>query len=1081
MNLYLKTMPLILYRSNQIEALRDALVKNLSKPLEDPFEPEWLVTQNPGMTKWLTLQLSEAFGVWAHAQWYFPKRLIERVFWLVLGPVAKGLNHWSRESMSLALLSLFDELPDEERYAPLQAYLHRRPGRDSALELAQKVAYLFDQYLVYRPDWIRQFSQGKGPVLDQPDAPWQAGLWAQLERRISAAHMVELTDQFLLALKQGRSQHPLPKRISAFGLATLPESFLRLFDGLSEVCEFSFYMLSPTPDFWADLVSPRQALLKEIEADLKLQSFEELYYAQNNPLLAFLGRMGQEFQTLIEEELPHYQTGGDPFKLAPPTSLLTRLQSDLYHLNPPRKQAEEIGADQSLEIFLCPSALREMETAKNRILAALQEDPELELRDVLVLISDLETYAPLIPQVFEREPKLAYSLADQPLETQSPLIAALLGLLRSPQNRWGRSEVLDWLRIESVQRRFKLEPDAAEWAEALFSRAGVRWGRDGTHRASLAQPSLEQNTWAFGLKRVLLGYVMSPQGLFEGSAPLAGVEGKDFEQLGPLLDFLDGFSKLLNQLQGEKTLAQWNEILLEAEQGLFQSDQADWESLEFRQLIEGLTRLESHPVTVDRRGLALLVGELIGQQDSGRGFLTHGVSLSGMRPMRSIPFKLVVMVGLGEGQFPGNNQPTSFDLSAKWPRLGDRSKREDDKYLFLEALLAVRERLVLCYPARNVKDASKLPPSVVLSELMDYLDRRYLIQGIPAAQACCFEVPLLPFDGRNFDESQPQLANRHPMDRRTAELNPDLGHPYAFYQGPVEPQEKEVFALKDLLAFFRNPQEAYLTQGLGLRLVSVGTSAGQREPLSLDYLEQYQLRQILLDGLASGLSADYLHRQLSAEGLLPIGQSGEALFEDLYAETAPQAARFLTLLPQGRGRPGMGQLSLAQGRLSGEVIREDRGQLSSGGANGRRLLGWWIEHLFANALWGPRPSLMVPRQESGQPPAWKLLPTPQASKLLSDLLCIYQRGLIQPLPFFPKEGFLLVAKPAAEGEDPFKPALGPWNQKVDYATKNLESYQRIWGGRDLLYDEACAKERQEFLSLSAQIFRPLIDHLQEVL
>lgn len=1063
-------MPLILTRSNRVETLLERLCERLKDPLEDPFAPEWLVTQNPGMTKWLTLKLSDRFGIWANAQWYFPKRLIERVFWLVLGERAKGLNAWSREAMTLRLLEQLKDLPEDPALGPLKGYLRARPEGNAAMELAQQLAYLFDQYLVYRPDWIGQFQAGRGPVFDQhPEAAWQAPLFRRLAEQTAAPHLVELCAEFLKQLPT--KQDLLPRRISVFGVATMPPIFTDLFSALGQVTTLEFYLLAPTDHYWGDIVSPKEALKKELDAESRLEAFEDLYYDQGNPLLAFLGRMGQEFQVLLEERAPAYQPV-DLFEEPSGSLLLHDLQKSLLHLIPPPEAPRERAFDSSLEIFGCPSALRELETAKNRILAALDQDPNLHLKDVLVLISDLQSYGPLIPQVFEKEPALPYTLADQPLRAESPLVGALLDLLETPEHRWSRFEVLDWLRIDAVRRQFGFDEEAAEWAEEWLVKAGVRWGRDAKHRAELGQPENQSHTWAFGLKRLMLGYLMDSDGLFEGSAPLAGVEGKEFEQLGPLMDFLEAYETLHARLAGEKPLAQWIALLQWAAGRLFDVDGEDWEQREFRLLLEALMRLEDSQTPLNRRDLALLLSELSAQEEAGRGFLTRGVTLSGMKPMRTIPFRLVVMLGLGEGQFPARTQPTSFDLAARRPRLGDRSKREDDKYLFLEALLAAREQLVLCYPSRSLKDASAKPPSVVLAELIDYLDRSYKIDDQKASQALSFEVPLLAFDRAHFDPQTPQLANRHRQDRQTALVRDAQGPAYHFHQGKLPAAMGEQVELKDLIAFFKDPTQAFLRQGLGLKLYGLNQAQSEREPLELDSLERYGLRQTILEALTQGEAPRHLRQRLDAQGLLPVGHAGDEAFEALLEEARPQADWFNKVFSQGTGRPGQGQLALSWARLTGETLKENRGQLEAGDADGKRMVGLWVEHLFANALWGPQETKALFHSKKG-PKGFRFAPVSKPQELLEQLGQVYQQGLQEPLPLFPKEAFLW----ASQTEDDLKAVKSEWNRTEAYSTRSSEAYGRIWGGADLLFDAAFAGEAKRFRQLSRQVFGPLVGHL----
>ncbi|OGH01220.1 MAG: exodeoxyribonuclease V subunit gamma [Candidatus Lambdaproteobacteria bacterium RIFOXYD1_FULL_56_27] len=1057
-------MALFLHRSNRIESLFGQLAANLGEASADPFEKLWLVTQNPGMTKWLDLRLSERFGVWANGQVFFPKRLIERVLYLTLGQEVEGLKAWEPGTMTLALAERLAQSPPES--ALLREYLSKRPSSYGSLELAQRIAGCFDQYLVYRPDWVFDFeARSLGPT-DNPTQAWQRSLWRSLVEVLGPHHWANLTQKAIAALWQKRPSG-LPKRIDLFGLATLPPQFLELLQALGSHTELHLYLLTPTDQYWADLFDRKKSLKQELQAEAKAQAFEELFFDQSNSLLAFLGRMGQEFLVLIEEQLGAYDSGLEAFELPEPQSLVGRLQRDLRDLTQVPDQPEEIGPDQSLEVHRCHSPLREVQTAKNRILAFLEANPTAQPKDVAVLVSDLETYGPLVAAVFDQEPKLPYCVADRPLEQESLLVGSLLGLLQGAAPRYSLLEVLSWAEIEPIRQRFGFTPQDLDWIKTQLAEAGVRWGASGKQKAQLGQPEEPANSWEFGLKRLFWGYAIEPQELIQGVWPSAGVEGKDFDRLGPLADFWDAFLGLMERLEGEKTLAQWTELMGWVAETFLEPDSTeDWEWLEFRGLVEKLQELGPSPLALDKRGFGLVLQAQLGAAESGRGFLSNGVNLSGMKPMRSIPFPLVVMLGLGHRQFPGQVLPVSFDLTRLHPRLGDRSKKEDDKYLFLEALLAVRSRLVLCYQGQSAKDNSPLPPSVVVSELLDYLDQRYLLAGVKPSLALTVTQPLWSHDLLAFDPQEPRTASYSLEDwlNGQAILGPAPGR---FLKDPLPALPLEQLELARLKAFFRDLIGGFFRFGLSLEFPRLEEALLDREPQEPGHLDLYQLREEILSRLVEGQDQSRILRQLQGQGLLPFAGEGLRLFGTLAGEVAPVFGRYRALLAeQTLGRRVQAQVSWPGLTLKGTTAKQPRVVCSTSEGHGKMLLGHWIDHLFANAALGPCETQVVARSKTAGAETFAWTVPQKPLELLAGLVEIYQEGLREPLPFFPKEGWEFIQK-----------------QKVGWVgqvtPKDLGTYQRAFGDLDLLSDPRAQAAQERFKELSNLIFGTMKEHLKE--
>ena len=1107
---------LILYRSNRIEALLDCLAEELGCAPAHPLTPETIVVQSRGMATWLGLRLAERFGVWANPDFPHPRHFIERLLKAVLGG-EHPLSPFNRDPLILALLQILSRLPTAGEFAPLNRYLS---GADDwkLLQLAEKIADLFDQYAVYRPEMVLAWEQGgggDGGVVQGGGAPggrsggkdvagqngdealWQPILWRQLVRQLGSP--LKPLREALDRLQQQRPAAPelLPERLILFGITTLPPLYLTLFNELARLIPVHLLLFSPARDYWADIFAP--AALEKMLLSRNGENEEALHLSGGHPLLASLGTVGREFQDILEEQT-EYQSApaGERFPEATSgetPSLLARLQEDIMLLRPPEPRPRS-ATDRSITIHSCHSPLREVEVLQDQLLALL-ESGEFSPHEIVVMVPEIETYAPLIEAVFNRprgdRRRIPYRIADRPLSREAELIDALFRLFELARGRLPLSGVLDFLASEPVRRSFGPDRQQLQRIEQWLRQCRVRWGIDAEHRRQHDQPAEPLNTWRFGLDRLLLGYAIpapdnipdttEEEQLFAGVLPHDDIEGQDSATAGLLLAFCSKLFKLSELIRTPKTLAQWSEVVARALEDFLGpgsgpgDSAADWQRQGVRDALAALVR-EGEQAGLTRplelpALLRLLRARLDGADDSP-GFLDGGLTFCTMLPLRTIPFPVVCLLGMNDGAFPRRDQLSGFDLLAAEPRPGDRSRRRDDRYLFLESLLAVRRRLYISYVGRSIRDNRLLPPSVLVDELLDSLAEMVepeegsdqASHRRDTATALTVEHPLQPFSPRYFQ------GDSGPLFSYAAEYLPDsvsdfaapaatpsaapaaAGHldsaepPTTFAPPSVTTAAPALnITLADLQRFFRNPAAWYARRRLGVRLPEREEELSDREPLYLEGLERYRIGRLLLRHLqrasiqrpASGIEqiealdpAGPFYQLLRTSGALPPGGAAGPALAEIVAELQPVAA-FLATSPAGSPLPPLTiDLSLAADlRLGGELGERARFGLlraTPGKSSGRFFLVAWLEHL---ALCARAPTdqdtqtIMVGRGDHNQADIRIFRPLEQAKALtwLRELALFLRAGEEQPLPLFNRSSFEFALKMEAKEQAPAESLL----------------------------------------------------------
>lgn len=1092
-----------IHTSNRLETLAEQLANVLSAPAGPPLAPDVIVVQSRAMARWVSLEIARLSGLCMNCEFPFPRAFIERAL-RVFFPEMADAAEFSADVMAWKIHRLLPSLARKKEFAPVKNYLVENDALKS-FQFSQKIARLFDQYLVYRAEMLMRWERGSG------EKEWQAILWRALAGEKMALHPAALHEALDGRMAARPSGGTLPGRISIFGISSLPPFYLRVFFGLSRHCEINLFSLHPSREYHGHDLSPkRKARLLSRAADRGAKiSADDL--PSGNPLLASLGRLNREFtDTCLElDERAGFVAYEQPEQFIEPDGdgMLATVQGDILRArnrgdggNP---KIEIAPGDRSIQIHACHSPMREMEALYDQLLDLFDKDPSLKPRDIFVMTPDIEKYAPFIEAVFafpeDDRLYIPFSVADRPPLGNSETIDTFLSLLALPGSRCTASEIFSLLESVPIRRRFKFTDGDLTQIRQWIVGSGIRWGIDAAHRAGFDLPELEANTWRAGFRRLLLGCAMAGGNrvLFEDIMPCDEVEGGLGETLGRFLSAAEALFSLVTQLSEARPLAQWPDALGALPDRFFPSDTPEevGDLRLIRTALEHLRRvaeLTGGDQKVEFRAVRHHLSQLLEETGQRGGFLTGGVTFCALKPMRSIPARVLCLVGMDDQAFPRQSGAPEFDLMARDRKCGDPSPRDDDRYSFLEAIISARELFYISYIGRSAIDNGEIPPSVLVSELLDYLDQAFVFPDKKKTRDFIVrEHRLHAFSPRYFDGKNPGLfsysaanaaASRGLEERHGAE-GKGLELLSAFSLQPFkeplpEPGEEvrnvELGALTD---FFSSPARHFVRQRLGIRLEEKDDTLVDDEPFKLDNLERYQFKQELVARSLEKLPAD--HREFAARGVLPLGGIGASAFHTLNRE----AGDFLKKVePELRDaapeEPLAVDLRAGAFSLSGKIEPIYGGrivQFRCAKLKPKDRLSAWILHLAKCAA---APDAVNETLLIGGDETVRFAPVKNAAELLANLLAIYWRGLCKPLPFFPASALEYAAAellPSGHAQlSPIEKARRKWHgseyrhsgEKDGEATKNYTAL--CFGKADPLDGE--------FASLALAVFGPLLQN-----
>jgi exodeoxyribonuclease V gamma subunit len=1020
---------LVVHRAASGTSLARGLAEVLSRPPAAPFAPEIVAVPAKGVERWISQRLSHVLGanlgdgVCANVRFPWPSALLDGAVQAAFPEHGESVERWAPQQSMWPLLEVVDASSGESWCSALTHHLIGTDGEDQGrrLTVVSRLARLFDEYGQSRPEMLRAWAdgddqRGDGTPLEN-DLRWQAELWRRLRERLGQASPAELLTNGCARLRTDPQLSDLPERISVFGASRLSPSRLHVMAALAAHRDVHLWLNHVSPALWATVANA---------PDVRRRRDDSTRASITNPLLASLSRDVLELQELLARCAPGFADELHE-SAAYHDTLLGRLKRDLADDRVPTTPPLLDPADRSVQVHACHGRTRQVEVLREVVLGLLANDPTLEPRDVLVMCPDVEAFAPLVAATFSLgaeegaahpAARLRVRLADRALRQTNPLLAVLSQLLELGTSRITASQVLDLAGSPAVRQRFGFDDDEVERLSGWVADAGIRWGFDRDHRRIWQLGGVAQGTWHAGLDRLLLGVAM--EGVFSmlgDVVPVDDVDSADIDLAGRFAELVDRLEAVQTLMSGRHPATDWMSGLKVAVQSLAATTRdTTWQDLQLESELAEIAEASgdsSAPLGLaDVR--ALLETSLSGRPTRA-SFRTGTLTVCTLVPMRSVPHRVVCLLGLDDGVFPRQSSRDGDDVLARDPWVGERDPRSEDRQLFLDAISAAGDYLVITYSGADERTGADVPPAVPLGELLDALDRTATTSdGARVSDVVTTRHPLQPFDPRNFTPGALGATGSFSFDT--------LGYagavvaaggrtsPEPFLTGPLPPPPVENVELADLLRLLQHPARGFLRQRLGVASTMQEEEPGDELPVELDNLELWAVGERVLSERLAGLDpaacvALELHR-----GALPPGPLGEASLRDVghQVDFVVQAS---SLERQHPSESHDIDIALTDGtRVTGTVagVRGDvLLSLTYSKLGPRHRLRAWIELVALTVATPERDwqSVAVGRGRAGAARSmFGPLDEVEARVALDELVALYRSGLRSPLPLPIKTG-----------------------------------------------------------------------------
>ena len=810
-----------------------------NKPLNSIFSKDVFLVSNQGSEHWLSQQLAQQLNVWANYQFLQSNAFFKHISKQI--NVQLNNDAFEKEGMLWMIETLLRSL-NHETYAPLMRYLQGDNIEIKRYQLAEKIAQLFESYQLLRPELLDAWQQGYHQTHNAAEG-WQRFLWLQMSQMNNDTSLVNLWQTVINQLTNTpieELKYRLPQRVFIFGFKTFSPEQLHFLQALSKHCDIHFFLQSSQLTFGALNASEKHSLINS------------------------LGQQECDFQQLLLQNIS-FTLENSPSKPILQKNNLQQLQNDILHFSTERQNLKQ---DNSISIHACHSKMREIEVLKDNLLDSLESDSNLSVGEIIVVSPNIEDYTPFIKSVFDDIP---YDIVGCNSTLNNTLLDAFVDFLDLIESRFEWQTVLNLLEHPAVFPNFDLSITDLEHIKFWLNNTYVRWGKSAEHKQKFKLPPLNENTWKTSLDRLLMGYAVASEHEFiDNTLPYSELEGSSAQALGGLNDFIQLLFTADETLSGAKCFQEWAKILYYYADAIFiENDDSQALYHLLADFGEKLSPLNQQPIA-----LSVIIHYLkntLATQKSSQGLFRGKLTFCSLDNARGIPFKVIAILGMNEGEFPTVERTPTFNLLASSPKLGDPSARTNDRQQFLDLLLAAESQLIISYKGQSQNKNDALPPSVVVSELLDVLEQDYQLKNI------IIKHPLQPFSRQYFDTLNPQLFSYSQSNAAIAlTLSQEKKGLESWWKKSINPKINNSLELEELRKFYRHPQRYFMHRQLDVYFQSPINTAEASEPFIIEGLELYDINQHWVEALLK--KETFSCAKLQAQGRWLSGTLGEIEF-----------------------------------------------------------------------------------------------------------------------------------------------------------------------------------------------------------
>jgi len=869
----------IVYKSNSLNTLLLEAYKIIQeKPLNNIFEKEIFVYDSKILFQYLNIFIAEKIGISANIKLYHPNDFIWKLF-EIISPKKKLKNTFTHSMMIWKIMKIIDDKKIFENYNKKEAKLQK-------FKFSFLMANIFEQYIFYRPNWINEWETEKNTsIIDQNDI-WQIKLWIEIIKNSKKTHQYSYhfanlfyNFQKLFEEKKIQKKH-LPSRCFIISSFALNPSYIRIFQNISTYINIYFLYVTPFKKNIFNFIQDNNIFLNQKKNKKPCDNSLIKLWGQYEKIYALYIIRSKEMKII------------NCFKENNNRNLLNSIKNDLLKKNINKKKRFLISTDNSISINICFNKKNEIEILHKKLLIFFNKNSSIKPKDVVVTSFSIENYISSINSVFASEnnkKQIPFFIANKFSKKTNIIISSFKKILNLANSRFHNEEILEFLDIPEIAKKFNLSEEEIKILYYWIEEANIRWAIDCKHKDYLSFPKNKQNTWLYGIEKLLLSYAMNDtEKVWNNILSCSSINGSRTEIIEKLIIFIKTLKKWQKKLSRSQYLIHWHSLSKDLINDFFFCSQKIEKSIKMIQ--KNWTEMINNNLSsgyLKKVSINILIKNFFYKYyfNNHQKFLPDVVNFCHPNAVCYIPFKIICIIGADHLSVPKINHLDKFNLLKKYPLIEDINIYQKYCYLFAQSISCAEQYFYISYVGYSIKDESKIYPSILIDQLLHYISSNFCFSGDcnlslqdnskKIIKHLCKKYKIQYFYKKKYANPS-TTENLQDVFKYT---NRNINN-----KNILKRNSCTKINLKDLITFWKNPICYFFNVNLQIKVDIKKHAINTTEPFSVNQEDSFKIKNILLNKIINNQDTMELFKKYMLSGKLPYDFFGKIFWNQKLKE-----------------------------------------------------------------------------------------------------------------------------------------------------------------------------------------------------
>ncbi|XBC44247.1 MAG: exodeoxyribonuclease V subunit gamma [Buchnera aphidicola (Schlechtendalia peitan)] len=1024
----------ILYKSYRFDLLlKKACSIFIQNPLHNPLNSEIFVTPNAQIDYWIKIFIANKYLITANINFLKFNTFVWKIF--------QNFSSHNYSNLEFTRYYLIWKMMNLKNIKHFSNFISKSNSKIKLFEILSFLSKTFEQYLIYRPDWIKKWQENSKKQNNTHASTNQYEvLWIELIKYMNSKHQSTWNFSNILFYLENKFKKKLnitqfPPRIFIFENTYLTPYHLIILKQISQLCDIHFFYTTPY-QYEEQLLSKFNKIKKcninltqKNAADLlkttrKFKIFIQKKINIHNSMnyIASWGEYGLE-NTVLLNLIQKKQV--NIFNTKETTCLLQKIQKNIIQNNflknnninkiniHNEKKYKIFKNDKSLAIHVCLTLRREIEVLHDNLLNILNTNHDILFHDILIISKNINIYTPYIYSIFNKINGKNYIpffiLSDTYLENKTTIFKIVIEMLDLPNISLDNEKILNLLSNVFILKKFKIKSKEIIILHKIIQQSCITFEADSTNETYESHINHEYNNLSIGEENIFLGRAMNDINYitWNKNVPYQYLSTKHYKIFGKFVTFSILLKKWKKILSTEKSLKHWKILFEQFLQDFFINDDSEKQEIIF--IKKQWNKIIDPGIRENYKGkisIKILKNELLNynsQKINIHGCFSGKVTFCNGFKLRSIPFKVICILGMHEKFVIQKTSTSNLSLMYQYPRICDPHRPNKYKYLFLETLLSTKKFLLISYYKNSEHTNSIHEQSLIINQLFLYISKNFYISKKYNNKCKCQNINKLLLHIYYFHTNELYSTKNfyhnykfHSFSQTWFKIS-QLTRTYKNnFEKPLPKIQYKHINMFNLISFWKNPIRYFFNQRLHVKLNLITTNNLYQEDYFIKAIDRYWINVDILNFLLYRKSIKKLFLYYKYKGIIPSGNIGKIYWNNQLSLITPLYEKINLQKKKLRNKKFCIQTGIhfLYGLLK-NINTTGLLRWTPSIIKNTDIISLWLEHLVYCCIYNTGDSIMFGLKNTNL--TFHRLKKNQASHLLNKYVSGYIEGMTKPI------------------------------------------------------------------------------------